>query len=46
MVYQDKNEGKLYPIVNALTKTWIQGRDLLVLLVMNYSTLLNDPDEK
>ena len=27
MVYKDKSEGKLYPIVNAVTKVWIQGRN-------------------
>ena len=45
LVYQDKIEGKLYPIVNAVIKAWIQGRYLPNLLVMNYSTLLYDPYE-
>ena len=44
-VYQDKSEGKLYPIVNAVMKALTQGIYLLVLLVMNYATLLNDPNE-
>ena len=45
MGYQDKSEGKVYPIVNTVTKVWIQGRDLPVLLVMNYATFLDDTDE-
>ena len=28
--------------VNVATKTWIQGRDMLILLVMNHSTFLDD----
>ena len=43
--HKDKIEGKLHPIVNAATKVWIQRRDLPILLVMNYATLLDDPDE-
>ena len=43
--YQDKSEGKMYPIFNAVTKAWIQGIDLPVLLVMNDTTLLNDQYE-
>ena len=42
LVYRDKSEVKVYPIVSAVTKAWIQGRDILVLLGMNYSTLLDD----
>ena len=45
LVYHDKIEVKVYPIVNSMDKAWIQGRDLPVLLVMNYATLLDDPDE-
>ena len=45
LVYHDKIEVKVYPIVNSVDKAWIQGRDLPVLLVMNYATLLDDPDE-
>ena len=44
--YQDKSEEKVYPIINSVTKAWIQGRDITLLLVMNYSILLDDPDEK
>ena len=43
--YQDKSEGKVYPIFNAVTKPWIKGRDIPVLLVMNYDTFLDDLDE-
>ena len=43
--YQDKIKGKVYPIVNSITKACIQGRYLPVLLVMNNSTLLDDPYE-
>ena len=42
LVYQDKIKGKVYPIVHAVTKAWIQGRDLPILLVMDYITLLYD----
>ena len=44
--YQDKSKGKVYTIVNAVTKSWIQVRDLPILIMMNYSTLLDDPYEK
>ena len=43
--YQDKSEGKVFPIFNAVTKAWIQEKDLPVLLVVNYATLLDDPYE-
>ena len=33
----------MYPIVNAVKKAWIQGRDIPVLLMMNYVTLLDNP---
>ena len=42
--YQDKSEGKVYPIVNAVAKAQIQGRYMLVLIVMKYSTLLDYTD--
>ena len=42
---RDKSDGKVYSIVNSATKAWIQGRDLTVLLMMNYVTLLDDPNE-
>ena len=45
MGYQDKSEGKVYPIVYAVTKVCIQWRDLPVLLVMNYATFFDDTDE-
>ena len=35
----------MYPIVNVLTKLWIQLRDLTLLLVMKYVTFLNDTNE-
>ena len=41
---QDKSEGKVYPLIKSVTKSWIQGRDLPFLLVMNYDTLLDDTD--
>ena len=43
--YQDKSGGTICPIVNAVTKASIPGRDLPVLLVMNYVALLEDEDE-
>ena len=42
---QDKSEWTVYPIVNAVTKAWIQGRDIPILLVVIYATLLDNPDE-
>ena len=36
---------KVYPIVHVLTKAWIKGRYLPVLIVINYATLLGDSDE-
>ena len=35
----------MYPVVNSVTKAWIQGIDLPVLIVMNYATLLDDSNE-
>ena len=40
--YQDKSKGKVYPIFNTVTNDWIKDRDLPVLLVMNYATLIDD----
>ena len=40
--YQNKIEGGFYLVVNSVTKEWIQGRYLPVVLGMNYSTLLYD----
>ena len=45
LVYQDKSKRNVYPIFNAGAKAWIRGRDILILLVMNYATLLYDTDE-
>ena len=44
--YQDKSKGKVYPIVNAFTKAWINDTDLPVFLVMNYETLINNKEVK
>ena len=41
-VYQDKSKGKVYPIVNKVTNSWIKNKYLPVLLVMNYETLIDD----
>ena len=43
LIYQDKSR-KFNPIINAAKKVWIQEKDLLFLLVMNYETLLDYPD--
>ena len=43
--YQDKGPPKICPIVNAVTKVTIPGRDLPVLFTINYATLVDDPDE-
>ena len=45
MGYQDKSEGKVYPIFNAVTEAWVQGRYMTILLVMNNETLLDYPDK-
>ena len=44
--YQDKGPAKIYPIVNAVTKVHIPGRDLPVLFTLNYATLIDDPGER
>jgi hypothetical protein len=44
--YQDKGSPQICEIVNAVTKATILGRDLPVLLLMNYATMLNDDQEK
>ena len=46
MRYQDKSEEKLYLIVNDVVKISIQGRYNIVLLALNYCTLLDVPNEK
>ena len=43
--YQDKNT-QVCPIVNAVTKAHIKGRDEPVLLAINYATLIDDDEEK
>ena len=35
----------MYPIVNSVTKAWIQGRYMPVILVITYATFFDDPDE-
>ena len=42
--YQDKNT-QVCPIVNAVTKAHIKGRDQPVLLCLNYVTLIYDKEE-
>src|SRR5687767_7931696 len=44
--YQDKGSPQMCEVVNAVTKAMIPGRDLPVLLLVNYATLLNDTTEK
>ena len=43
--YQSTSPPRLCPIVNAITKVQIPGRDLPVLFIMNYATLVDDPNE-
>ena len=45
MWYQYKSEGILYPIFNDVTKLSVQGRDLPILRVMNYFTMLDYSNE-
>ena len=45
LVYQDKLDRNVNPIVNAGTKAWIQRGDIPFLLVMNYANLLDDTYE-
>ena len=42
--YQDKCPPQCYPIVNAITKVLLPGRDP-ILLQINYTTLIDDPNE-
>jgi hypothetical protein len=44
--YQDKGSPQICEIVNAVTKAIIMGRDCPVLLLMNYTTMLNDDQEQ
>ena len=44
--YKYNSRGIFYPIVNAVTKSWIKDRDISVLLVMNYVTLIYYKEEK
>ena len=43
--YQDKGPARICPIVNAVTKVEIPGKDLPVLFTINYATLVEDPEE-
>ena len=43
--YQDTSGGKICPIVNAVTKAFIPGRDLPIIFVVHYAALIDDPDE-
>ena len=43
--YQDEGAGQICPIVNAVTKATIPGREMPVLLVINYAALIDDPNE-
>ena len=43
--YQDTSGGKICPIVNAVTKAFIPGRDLPVIFIVHYAALIDDPDE-
>ena len=40
---QDKEPGQICPIVNAVTKATIPGKEMLVLLVINYTAPIDDP---
>ena len=42
LVYQDKSKGKIYLLVNVVTKLWIQKRDPPIILLMNYASLLDN----
>ena len=44
--YQDSGPAKEWPVVNAVTKVRIQGREDPVLFVMNYVTMLDDDNER
>ena len=44
--YQDKSKGKFYPIFNSVTKYLIKDRDIPVLLVINYATLMDEKEKK
>ena len=44
--YQDKSRPRIHPVVNAITKTHVKGREQPVLLLYNHVTLLDDPEEK
>jgi hypothetical protein len=43
--YQEKGPGKICPIVHAITKAKIPGRNEPVLFGLNYATLVDDPTE-
>eukprot|EP00957_Ditylum_brightwellii_P131778 10049485-Ditylum_brightwellii.AAC.1 len=43
--YGDKGDPKEYQIVNTATKAFIPDKEIPVILVVNYATLNEDPDE-
>eukprot|EP00957_Ditylum_brightwellii_P030024 2272318-Ditylum_brightwellii.AAC.1 len=43
--YGDKGDPKEFQIVNAATKAFNPGKEILIILVVNYATLNEDPDE-
>ena len=44
--YQSQSPPKICPIVNAIKKVHLPNRDTPVLFIMNYATLVDDPNEK
>ena len=43
--YQSSDPPKICPIVNGITKVHLPNRDVPVLFIMNYATLIEDPSE-
>ena len=43
--YQDKGKPQVFPIVNAATKVMLDGLDEPIIVILNYVTLVSDPNE-
>jgi hypothetical protein len=44
--YGEVGNSQTCAIVNAATKAWVKDRDLPVILILNYATLNEDPEER
>eukprot|EP00957_Ditylum_brightwellii_P158229 12044351-Ditylum_brightwellii.AAC.1 len=44
--YGKTGKGRECAIINAATKAWTKDRDILVIFILNYAALNEDPEER